>query len=282
MDGDKQQTLKSNTAVSGIALHTGDRVNLALHPAPPNSGLCFRRIDLAGAPEVSALIENVVGTQRGTTIAAGEARVHTVEHLLAALNAMGVDNALIEMGGAEPPILDGSAEPFVAMIQAAGVVCQAAARVWLCPQKPLYLRQAETQMVVLPDTEFRITCTVKFGATPLDCQFISLSVTEASFRAELCAARTFCLYHEIEPLMAANLIAGGSLDNAVVVMGDAILSKEGLRYPDEFVRHKVLDIVGDLYLLGQRLRAQIIAVKPGHPSNVELARLLRQEVGMAV
>jgi len=282
VQGAKQKTLRGSATVSGIALHTGNRVNVTIRPGEENAGVRFRRVDLPGKPEVRGHIRHVVDTRRGTTIADGDAKVHTVEHVLAALSAMGVDNALVEMGGPEPPILDGSARPFVELVRRAGVREQDAEREFIEISDTVFLEAGETRMVVVPDPCFRVCCTVKYGATVLDCQHLSLEITTDSFVEELCPARTFCLYEEIEPLMAANLIAGGSLDNAVVIKGNAILSKEGLRYPDELVRHKMLDIVGDLFLLGRRLRAQIIAVKPGHPSNVALAREISKLVGDAV
>jgi len=271
----RQTTLRDSARIAGIALHTGCRVGLTVRPAAANTGIRFRRIDLPGAPEVQAFIGNVTDTRRGTTITQGEAKVHTVEHLLAAFHAMGVDNALVEMLGPEPPVLDGSAKAFVDMILATGTTELDETRQYLEVQQPVVFEAGETRMVVVPSPVFRISCTIKYGATVMDCQYLSIEVTPETFRRELCEARTFCLYHEIEPLMAANLICGGSLDNAVVIKGNAILSKEGLRYPDELVRHKILDIVGDLFLLGRRLRGQVIAIRPGHPGNVALARKIQ-------
>lgn len=278
----KQRTVKHAEHIAGIALHTGDRVKLTLKPGAIDTGIVFRRLDLAGTPHVQAHIKNVVDTARGTTIAKGDATVHTVEHLLAGLNAFGVDNALVEMTGPEPPVGDGSALPFVEMLQRSGTVTQDAPKRFITVKEPLFYEKDGTKIMAVPDRGFRISCSVKYNSTPLDCQYQSLKVDQKSFVEELCRARTFCLFHEIEALIKANLICGGSLDNAVVIKGDAILSKEGLRYQDEFVRHKMLDIVGDYYLLGARLRGQIIAVKPGHPSNVEMARMiLRQQAKTA-
>lgn len=271
----QQHTLRAPASASGIALHTGERVRILLAPAEPGTGVRFRRTDLPGQPEVRAVIDNVTDTRRGTTITAGAATVKTVEHLLAAFSALGVDNVLVHMNGPEPPIMDGSSRPFTDLIQAAGLVAQARPRRRFRLAEPVFLEAGGTRMIAIPDTRFRICCTVKFGATFMDCQYLETEINAETFLAGLCAARTFCLYHEIEPLMAANLICGGSLDNAVVIKGDAILSKEGLRYPDELVRHKILDVVGDLYLLGGRLEAQVIAIRPGHPANVALAREIR-------
>jgi len=251
-----------------------------LLPAGIDEGIRFRRVDLPGRPEVRALACNVTGTARATTIADGDAVVHTTEHLLAALYALGVDNAVIEMNGPEPPVMDGSAAPFVALVREAGVVAQDAEREFLDIQETLVLESGETIIVVTPDPDFRISCTVKYNSTPLDCQYLSLKVTPETFVAELCEARTFCLYHEIEHLMTADLIRGGSLDNAVVIKGDAIISKDGLRYPDEFVRHKILDTIGDLFLVGRRMHCHVIAVKPGHPTNVAMAQRIVEKAGV--
>jgi len=272
----KQTTLQRPATISGIALHTGNRVTLALAPAPEGTGIRFRRTDLPSKPMVAARVENVVDVQRGTTIADGDARVHTVEHLLAALYTRGVTNAIIDMAGPEPPVADGSSTPFLEMIDQAGIRTLDTEAPEIGVDRPVILEAGETRMVVAPDPKFRISCTVKYGSTTLFCQYLSIEVTRESFDRDLSKARTFCLYEEIEALMKANLIVGGSLDNAVVIKGDVVLSKEGLRYADEFVRHKMLDIVGDLSLLGARVRGHVIAVKPGHPSNVALARMIRE------
>ncbi len=269
---ERQATFKSAVSTSGIALHTGNRVKLTLKPAVAGSGIRFRRTDLPGSPEIQAHVRNVTDTRRGTTIQENGAAVHTVEHLLAAMNALGLDNAVVEMAGAEPPVGDGSAQLFVDLIREAGIVEQDVPREFITLDRPYWYSQGETHVVALPDSVFRISCTVKYNATILDTQYLSLVLDEKSFIEQLQLARTFCLFHEIEYLIKNNLIRGGSLDNAVVIKGDAILSKDGLRYPDEFVRHKMLDMAGDFFLLGKRLKAHLIGIKPGHPANVELAR----------
>lgn len=274
-----QNTLAGSAWTSGIALHTGNRVNCTIHPAEADTGIVFRRTDLDGRPTVRASLKNVVDTRRATTIAQGEARVHTVEHLLAALYAFEIDNALIEMDGPEPPVADGSAMPFVELIKQAGTKPLDAPVKTLKITRPHYIESGETKLVALPADRFIVTCTVKYNCTPLDCQYLSLDITADSFEQELALARTFCPYQEIDQLIRANLICGGSLDNAVVIKGDTIISKEGLRYPDEFVRHKILDLVGDFSLLEQRIAGQIIAVKPGHEANAKLAELLTADQG---
>ncbi len=278
---ERQRTVRHSASLSGIALHTGNRVKLTLHPAEAGTGVRFRRVDLPGTPEIRGLVTHVNDTRRGTTITENGASVHTVEHLLAAVNALGLDNLVIDMVGPEPPIGDGSAEPYVELLRSAGAVEQDAFRNYLAVERMHHIQMGDTHLVLLPDpAAFRISCTVKYHTNPMDCQYMTLAVTEESFVKELLRARTFCLFSEIEYLMKNNLIRGGSLDNAVVIRQDAIFSKEGLRYPDEVVRHKVMDMVGDLFLLGMRLRAHVIAIKPGHPSNVELAKkLVAEEMG---
>jgi UDP-3-O-acyl N-acetylglucosamine deacetylase len=275
----KQTTLRNAATITGITLHTGARVQLTLCPAPAGTGIRFCRTDLRGSPEIPARVENVVDVRRATTIGCGEARVHTVEHVLAALHAFGVDNARVEMTGPEPPVVDGSARAFVQLIRRAGIVELDADQSFFEVPRLTYLEMGQTRMIAVPDPALRISCTVKFGACVLDSQYLTLEVGPESFEQELAAARTFCLYEEIQALMAANLILGGSLDNAVVIKDGAILSKDGLRYGDELVRHKMLDLVGDLYLLGRRVHGHFIVVRPGHQSNVALNRLLVESLG---
>ena len=254
----------------GIALHTGYRARLTFYPAEVNTGIIFRRADLPGKPIVRALGTNVTEVMRGTTIKEGEAVIHTVEHVLAALISQGVDNVIVEMDRPEPPIADGSSLPFIKLIQEAGIVEQDAERDYFVVQEPAFLEMEHAIINVVPDDKFRISCTVKYDQSQLDVQYLTMEVTPESFIKELSEARTFCMYFELEHLMKAGLIRGGSLDNATVIHGSTILSKDGLRYPDEFVRHKMLDIVGDFALLGKPLKGHIIAVKPGHPSNVTM------------
>lgn len=277
---DQQRTLKRAVHYSGVSLHTGIRARLVLRPASPGSGFILRRVDLPGKPEIPALADYVVDVRRATTLAHADAHVHTVEHVLAALHGMGVDNALIELDGPEPPIADGSSDPFVRIIRKAGIQPQDAPRVYAVPTKPIWLTQDDTTIAILPERHYTISCTVAFGPGFLT-QYMQTRVTQKSFVEELSAARTFCPdYEEIETLMEAGLIRGASLDNAMVLKDGAIISKDGLRYPNECVRHKMLDIVGDLSLVGHRLRGHIVAIKPGHPSNVALARKIREKMNL--
>ncbi len=272
-----QQTLKDSASFSGIGLHSGNRVNMTILPAPANSGVRFRRVDLDGKPEIEARVENVSETNRSTTLAKGNVKVHTVEHVLAALAGYGIDNAIVELDANEPPIADGSSREFCKIIEAAGIVSQAEKREFFTPTEPIELHLGETTMTIFPDEHFKITCTSadKKGRFT---QFYSTEVTPKSWEKELAHARTFCFYEEIEFLFKNGLIKGGSLENAVVIRDDAVLTTEPLRYPEEFVRHKMLDIVGDLSLVGKPIRGHVIAVRPGHAGNCELARKIVEQI----
>ncbi len=269
----KQKTLAGSGEVSGIALHTGARAMLKINPAPENTGIIFRRVDLPDNPAVPALANFVVDVRRGTTIASSrEVQVHTIEHVMAALHAFGVVNAIVDMDGMEPPLLDGSSLPYVELIQqAGGVVEQEAETEFYTPSAPIIIDEDGSTLAFLPADELKITCITSYGVTPLDTQFFSGEITEESFAKDISPSRTFVWYKDLEKLIAMGLVKGGSLDNAAILHEGAIISKEGLRSSNELVRHKVLDIVGDIFLTGRRIHAHIIAVKPGHPTNVKLA-----------
>jgi UDP-3-O-[3-hydroxymyristoyl] N-acetylglucosamine deacetylase/3-hydroxyacyl-[acyl-carrier-protein] dehydratase len=272
-----QHTVAKTAGFSGTSLHTGEKVSLKLQPAPIDHGIKFKRKDLQDEPTIDAKIDNLKTVERATTIGEGSVRVHTVEHILAALSAMGVDNAIVEMDANEPPIGDGSAAAYVDLIKRAGIVAQEAARKFFQVREPTHIEtKTGSILVLLPSDEFRISCT-QAGPNNRFTQYLSTEITSAIFEKEIAPARTFVYYEDVEPLMEKNLIKGGSLENAVVVRGDAVLSKEPLRFADEFVRHKILDIVGDLALVGVRVRGHVIAVKPGHAANAELARVLARE-----
>jgi UDP-3-O-[3-hydroxymyristoyl] N-acetylglucosamine deacetylase/3-hydroxyacyl-[acyl-carrier-protein] dehydratase len=272
-----QHTVGKTASFSGTALHTGDKVTLKLQPAPVDHGIKFKRKDLQDEPTIDAKIENLKTVERATTIGEGSVRVHTVEHILSALSAMGVDNAVVEMDANEPPIGDGSAQPYVDLIKKAGLIAQDEPRKFFDVREPMHVEsKAGALLVLLPDDKFRISCT-QAGPNNRFTQFLSMEVTPAFFEREIAPARTFVYYEDVKPLMDKNLIKGGSLENAIVVRGDAVLSKEPLRFDDEFVRHKILDIIGDLALVGRRIRGHIVAVKPGHASNADLARSIGRE-----
>lgn len=266
-----QQTLRQSASFSGIGLHSGNDVNMTFLPAPPNSGIRFRRVDLEGKPEIEARIDYVSTTNRSTSLSKGNAKIHTVEHVLAAFAGRGIDNAIVELDSNEPPIADGSAREYVKMIQAAGVVAQDEPRETFRIQSPLSFESGETSISIFPHDGLKITCT-SADSKGRFTQFYSVTVTPETWEREIAHARTFCFFEEIEFLIKNGLIKGGSLENAVVIRDDAILTTEPLRYPEEFVRHKILDILGDLSLAGGRIAGHVVAVKPGHTANCELAR----------
>src|SRR5437870_4666735 len=272
-----QHTVGKTASLSGTALHTWEKVSLKCHPAPVGYGIKFKRKDLQDEPIIDAKIDNLKTVERATTIGEGSVRVHTVEHVLSALSAMGVDNAIVEMDANEPPIGDGSAQPYVDVIKRAGVSAQEAPRTFFDVREPSHIEsKTGALLVLLPDEKFRISCT-QAGPNNRFTQFLSMEITPTIFEREIAPARTFVYYEDVQPLMDKNLIKGGSLENAIVVRGEAVLSKEPLRFPDEFVRHKILDIIGDLALVGHRIRGHVLAIKPGHSVNAELARVLARE-----
>ena len=267
-----QRTLATSVSLSGSALHNGGKVTLTLHPAPVGHGYKFRRTDLPDEPIVDALVDHVKTVERATTLVEGNAKIQTVEHVLSALAGLGVDNALIEMDANEPPIGDGSAAPFVTLIQQAGIVMQEAARSYFEIDEPIHLETpGGSLMSIFPHQGLRISCT-QVGPDGRFTQYLSLEITPEVYARDIAPARTFVHYEDVKELMDKGLIKGGSLENALVIRGESVLSKEPLRFSDEFVRHKILDILGDLALAGRPLRGHIIAVKPGHGPNTELAR----------
>lgn len=268
--------------MSGSALHTGNEVTLTLHPAAPGFGRKFRRKDLADEPFIDAHVSNVKTVERSTTIAEGSVKVHTVEHVLSALSGMGVDNAIIEMTANEPPIADGSARPFVELIKQAGIVGQNVPRSYYEVTEPIHIETKTGAILTLvPDSTFRVSCT-QVGLDGRFTQYHSTEITPALYEKEIAAARTFVYYEDVKPLMDKGLIKGGSLENAVVIKGDAVLGKEPLRFADEFVRHKILDIVGDLALFGRAIKGHVIAVKPGHGPNTDLCKALAKQHAKAM
>lgn len=272
-----QQTLSRPVHFAGIGLHSGNRVNLSFLPAPPNTGIRFRRVDLEGRPEIEARVENVAETNRSTTLARGNIKIHTVEHVLAAFAGFGIDNAIVELDANEPPIADGSSREFCRMIKEAGIALQVERREPYRITAPIELQIGETEMTLFPYEGFKVSCT-SADRKGRFTQFYSVELNPRSWEEELSRARTFCFYEEIEYLIRNGLIKGGSLENAVVIRDDAVLTTEPLRYPEEFVRHKILDIIGDLSLVGRPIHGHLIAVKPSHLANCELARLIRAQM----
>lgn len=271
---ERQHTLAKPASLEGTSLHTGEKVTLTLQPAPVDFGFKFRRTDLPDKPFIEAHVSKVQKVERATTISEGGVNVHTVEHVLSALVGMGVDNAIIEMDANEPPIADGSAMPFVELIKKAGLTAQDAPRRVFELRDPIYMESRDGSLLtIVPDKKFRISCT-HVGPGGRTTQFYSTEINPTTYENEIAAARTFVFYEDIAPLLEKGLIKGGTLESAVVIRGDTALSKHPLRFEDEFVRHKILDIVGDLSLFGRRIMGHVIAVRPGHGPNTELARAI--------
>ena len=271
---ERQHTLARSASLEGTSLHTGEKVTLTLQPAPENHGIKFRRIDLEDKPFIAASVEKVQKVERATTIAEGGVNVHTVEHVLSALTGMGVDNAIVEMDANEPPIADGSSLPFVELIKKAGVQEQTELRRVFEVREPLHIESRDGSLLtIVPDKKFRVSCT-HVGPQGRTTQFFSTEINPEIYEKEIAPARTFVFYEDIAPLLEKGLIKGGTLESAVVIRGDTTLSKHPLRFADEFVRHKILDIIGDLMLFGRRITGHVIAVRPGHGPNTEMARVL--------
>ena len=271
----KQRTIREPVSFSGIGIHTCQEVSLKFCPADEGKGIFFKRVDLSEQPIIPASVKYVQDTARSTTLGVDKVRIHTVEHVLSAVKAFGIDNLCIEISNVEPPVANGSADVFVEMLEKAGSVEQEEEIPIIKIQEPIYWSEGDIHLVALPSDEYRISYTLSYPNNSfLRGQYFSLAVNSASFKKEIAPCRTFSLYEELSHLIDKGLIKGGSLDNAVVIKQDAIVSKNGLFFPDEMARHKILDLIGDLSLIGFDFRAHIIAIKSGHPSNYALAKLL--------
>jgi len=300
---DKQHTLASPISISGTGLHTGINVDMTIKPANPGYGFHFQRIDLVGTLPIKADCDLVTDTSRGTTLELGEVKVSTVEHILAALVGMGVDNCLIEVNGPEIPIIDGSSGPFIEIIENAGVLEQDATKAWYCIDTNIsfYDENKRVEMTALPATNYEITTLIDFNSSVLGTQHASLK-NISEFKSQIAPCRTFCFLHELEMLIDNNLIKGGDINNAIVVVDKPVTEEEmsrlakafgrtkvevktegylnnlELRFPNEPARHKLLDVIGDLALIGYPIKAHIIANRPGHSSNVEFAKKIKQYI----
>ncbi|MCB1667710.1 MAG: UDP-3-O-acyl-N-acetylglucosamine deacetylase [Pseudomonadales bacterium] len=265
----KQRTLKNTIRATGVGLHTGEKIYLTLHPAPANHGISFRRTDLDPVVEIKARAENVGDTTLSTTLMNGDVRVSTVEHLLSAMAGLGVDNAVIDVSAAEVPIMDGSAGPFVFLIQSAGIKEQEAPKRFIRIKRPVVVKDGDKVACFKPFDGFKVTFTIDFDHPVFHNRTAktSLDFSSTSFVKEVSRARTFGFMHEIEYLRSKGLARGGSQDNAIVVDEYRVLNEDGLRYEDEFVKHKILDAIGDLYLLGNSLIGEFDAYKSGHALN---------------
>ena len=269
----KQRSILREVTIKGAALHTGDKTQLTLKPAPANSGITIRRVDLHDRPEIKPHVSLVTDLVRATTLSSGHAKVHTVEHILAALHGMGIDNVEIEMDASEPPIMDGSAKSYVNMILEGEPIEQDAAREYFVLDQPISVTKGNSSIIALPYDGFKISCT-SADDRGIHTQHLSFDIDPDVFATQVAAARTFTIYEDIEELLKLGKIRGGSLENAIVLKDDKIMSKEPLRFEDELVRHKILDVIGDIFLLGKPIKAHIVAVRPGHAVNAELTKKL--------
>ena len=272
----KQRTIGKEASVKGKALHTGQEVTLTIKPGAPNTGIVFRRTDLFGKPEIRPVSEMVTELERKTTVTSDAVKLHTIEHVLSALSGMAVDNAIVELDASEPPIVDGSARPFTTLIHQAGIVEQSDTREVFTLTHPITINEGSRSIIALPFDGLRITCT-SADDRGIHTQHLTIDIDPDTYEAQIAPARTFTIYEDIEELLKKGLIQGGSLDSAIILKGDKVVSKEPLRFKDELVRHKILDIVGDIVLAGVRLKAHIIAVRPGHALNSRLAAAVRKQ-----
>ena len=262
-----QRTLEQSVGCSGIGLHSGKKVNMVLKPAPINHGIKFVRKDLPDDPTIPARFNCVVDTSLATVIGLDGAIVSTIEHLMACLAGLSIDNLIVELDSYEVPVMDGSAGPFTRMILDAGIREQRAERHFFVLNEPIELEQDGKFVGAYPDTTFKITCTIEFEHHLIRKQSYSIEVVDHIFHREISSARTFGFLHEVEYMKRYGLARGGSLDNAVVIDKSDILNEEGLRYKDEFVRHKLLDCIGDFSLLGMPILGHIVTKKSGHAFN---------------
>jgi len=276
----RQRTLKNAIRATGVGLHTAQKVYLTLLPAPIDTGIVFRRVDLDPVVDIQAKAENVGDTTLSTTLMKGDVRVSTVEHLLSAMAGLGIDNAIVEVSAPEVPIMDGSAGPFVFLIQSAGIEEQSAAKKFIRIKKPVTVEYGDKKASFIPFDGFKVSFSIEFDHPVFQNRTRQASVdfSSTSFVKEVSRARTFGFMHEFEYLRSKGLAKGGSLDNAIVVDEYRILNEDGLRYEDEFVKHKILDAIGDLYLLGNSLIGEFRAHKSGHAlNNMSLRQLIAQK-----
>ena len=275
----KQRTLSSKIRASGVGLHTGKKISLTLNPAPTNSGIVFKRTDIKSAP-IKASLENVFDTRLSTSLSNDEIKISTVEHLLSALAGIGIDNAVIELDGPEVPIMDGSARPFVFMIQSAGIQEQSAAKKFIKIKKTIEVKEDEKWAKIEPFNGFKVGFTIDFDhpAFSETSQSSEIDFSSVSYLSQVSRARTFGFAKDIELLRKNNLALGGSVNNAIVIDDYKVVNEEGVRFQDEFVKHKILDAIGDLYLLGHGLIGSFSAYKSGHHLNNLLLRELINNV----
>ena len=274
----QQRSIKTSIRATGLGLHSGSKVLLTLRPAPPNTGIVFRRVDLSPCVEILAKPENVLETELATSLGKGEHRISTVEHLMSAFAGLGVDNCIVEVDHAEVPVMDGSAAPFVFLLQSAGVVDQGVAKRFIRVTKPVEVKMGDKWARVTPYQGFKLDFSIDFDhpAVRSTQQSLQFDFATASFVKEISRARTFGFMRDFELLREKGLARGASMENAIALDSDRVMNEEGLRYSDEFVRHKALDAIGDLYMMGHCMLAKVEAHKSGHHLNNLLAREVMQ------
>ncbi|NGX41782.1 MAG: UDP-3-O-acyl-N-acetylglucosamine deacetylase [Chlamydiae bacterium] len=276
-----QNTIRKPVTFSGIGIHTGKIVTIRFCPAKEGTGVVFKRVDLPSQPIIPATLEYVCDTSRSTTIGIADIRIHTVEHVLAPIRAYSIDNLVIEISSIEPPVGNGSADVFVEMIEDAGVEMQEATTPIVKLKEPVYLSDGDIHIVALPYDGYKVSYTLNYPESKvLKSQYHSTIVNRDTFKKEISPCRTFSKYEEVSSLMDRGLIKGGSLDNAILIHDDVIFSKEGLFFPDEMVRHKILDMIGDISLIGFDFYAHIISIRSGHKSNFTFAKKIYKTLTM--
>jgi UDP-3-O-[3-hydroxymyristoyl] N-acetylglucosamine deacetylase / 3-hydroxyacyl-[acyl-carrier-protein] dehydratase len=275
---EKQTTISREVSVEGVGLHTGNKCKVTFKPAAAGYGVHFTRVDLPGSPSVEANFRHVLGVTRGTVIGGEKFQVHTVEHILAACAGLRIDNIQVCINNNEPPVLDGSAREFANKLHEAGIKELEAGREYFTLSKPVIFESGNTKLAAYPADKLSIDCTIGYDHPFLKHQQASLEITPEIFLKEISSARTFCFDYEIEALHSKGLAKGGDFSNAIIIGPNGIHNPDKkLRYPDEFVRHKILDLIGDLSLMGKPLKARIVAERCGHANNIKFARLLEEE-----
>jgi UDP-3-O-[3-hydroxymyristoyl] N-acetylglucosamine deacetylase len=273
----RERTLASPVSCTGVGLHSGASVRLMLRPAPAGTGIVFARTDLSPVVEIPARPEYVVDTAFATTLGLDGVQVGTVEHLMAALSGMGVDNARVEIDGPEIPVMDGSAAPFIYLIRTAGIAIQRRFKRFLVVRRPLEVREGDKRARIVPSSQLAVSCTIDFNHPLIKDQSLHVELSDRVFYRDIARARTFGFLKDVETLKSRGLARGGSLDNAIVVDEFSVLNAEGLRFPDEFVRHKILDIIGDLALCRMPVIGHFVSYKSGHSLNQRLVSRLNQQ-----
>ena len=278
MTSERQMTIARPVTYSGVGLHSGNQCHMTFVPAAADTGISFVRTDLEGQPHIAVDPDHVVGVERGTTIGVNGAEVQTIEHVLAAIAVRGIDNLVIELDSGEPPVADGSSLPFWKALQEAGMSELDAPRRTYRVEEPIFFEEGDVEITLLPSDRLQVSFSIDFDHPLVRHQFESFEITPETFEREIAPARTFGFLHEIEQLKAAGLIRGGNLRNAIVIGDDKILNEDHLRFPTELVRHKILDLLGDLKVLNVDLKAHIIAHRSGHRTHLQLVRILKRKI----